>query len=101
MLLPEIKLERRLLTLKGIGGLTLGGGVGWLTGSHGLALDNLLSARLVLANGEIVSVSDHKNTDLFWAIRGGGPNFGIVTEFKYRVHKQGLVFSYVSSFCSM
>lgn len=81
-----------MLTSIGIGGLTLGGGVGWLTGCYGLALDNLLSARVALANGEIVSVSDDENADLFWAIRGGGANFGIVTEFKYRVHEQGPVF---------
>ncbi|GES63905.1 hypothetical protein ATETN484_0009059200 [Aspergillus terreus] len=76
----------------GIGGLTLGGGVGFLTGAHGLAADNLVSARMVLANGQVVTASDDENSDLFWAIRGAGPNFGIVTEFKYRVHKQGPVF---------
>lgn len=73
--------------------MTLGGGVGFLTGAHGLAADNLMSARMVLANSEIVNVSDEENRDLFWAIRGGGPNFGIVTQFKFRVHKQGPVFS--------
>jgi FAD/FMN-containing dehydrogenase len=78
--------------LPGIGGLTLGGGVGFLTGAHGLAVDNLVAARIVLANGEIVRTSDGENSDLFWAIRGGGPNFGIVTEFTYRVHEQGPVF---------
>ncbi|KAL4940985.1 hypothetical protein BDV06DRAFT_223587 [Aspergillus oleicola] len=76
----------------GIGGLTLGGGVGFLTGAHGLAADNLVSARMVLANGDKVSVSDDENSDLFWAIRGGGPNFGIVTEFKYKVFEQPHVF---------
>ena len=66
--------------------------MGWLTGCYGLALDNLISARVALANGEILSVSNDENTDLFWAIRGGGGNFGIVTEFKFRVYKQGPVF---------
>lgn len=82
--------------LVGIGGLTLGGGVGWLTGCHGLALDNLLSARVALANGEVVSVSDSENTDLFWAIRGAGASFGICTEFKFRVHEQGPIFMWVA-----
>ena len=98
ILLLDIKLKSRLIAFKGIGGLTLGGGVGFLTGCHSLTLDNLLSARLVLASGEIVSVSDDENTNLFWAIRGGGGNVRIVTEFKFRAYKQGPVFSYVSSF---
>ena len=68
--------------------------MGWLTGCHGLALDNMLSGRVALANGEIVNVSDTENTDLFWAIRGGGANFGICTEFKFRVFEQGPAFLY-------
>lgn len=91
-LLPDTGLDRSVNSLQGIGGLTLGGGVGFLTGAHGLAADNLVSARMVLANGQVVTASDDENSDLFWAIRGAGPNFGIVTEFKYRVHKQGPVF---------
>lgn len=78
--------------MPGIGGLTLGGGVGWLTGVHGLTIDNLLSARIAIANGEVVTASKEQNADLFWAIRGAGPNFGIVTEFTYRAHDQGPVF---------
>ncbi|TGO35292.1 hypothetical protein BHYA_0163g00070 [Botrytis hyacinthi] len=72
----------------GIAGLTLGGGSGPLTGRDGLVIDNLLSARVVIANGIVLNCSKDENSDLFWGIRGGGPNFGIVVEFTYRVHKQ-------------
>jgi len=64
----------------------LGGGHGWLQGKYGLMADNLISARLVLANATTVTVSSVENTDLFWALRGAGHNFGIVTEFEYRIH---------------
>lgn len=72
----------------GIGGLTLGGGYGFLTGRHGLVIDNLLEVELVLADGEVVTVSETENSDLFWAIRGAGSGFGVVTKFVYRAHEQ-------------
>jgi FAD/FMN-containing dehydrogenase len=70
----------------GIAGLTLGGGIAWLMGKHGMAVDNLLSAEVVLASGEVVTASEETNPDLFWALRGGGGNFGVVTSFEYRAH---------------
>jgi len=71
----------------GIGGLTLGGGTGYLTGQYGMTIDNLLSVKMVLADGTIVTVSDESNPDLFWGIRGGGSNFGVVTEFTYKIYE--------------
>lgn len=64
----------------------LGGGHGFLQGQYGLLADQLVSARLVTASGDIITVSDEQNADLFWALRGAGHNFGIVTEFEYRVY---------------
>jgi FAD/FMN-containing dehydrogenase len=71
----------------GIGGLTLGGGVGFLVRKHGLTIDNLLAAELVTADGQILQVDDEHHPDLFWAIRGGGGNFGVATRFRYRLHE--------------
>jgi FAD/FMN-containing dehydrogenase len=70
----------------GIAGLTLGGGFGWLQSAHGMTADNVISAQIVTADGEVLTASVEDNTDLFWAIRGGGGNFGIVTSFEYRLH---------------
>jgi hypothetical protein len=74
------------ISTTGVSGLTLGGGLGWLVRKHGLALDNLLSADIVTADGHLLEASETQNADLFWAIRGGGGNFGIVTSFEFRVH---------------
>jgi FAD/FMN-containing dehydrogenase len=70
----------------GIAGLTLGGGIGWLMGKHGLSCDNLLSVDIVTADGKLLHASASENADLFWGVRGGGGNFGVVTSFEYQLH---------------
>jgi FAD/FMN-containing dehydrogenase len=73
----------------GVAGLTLGGGIGHLIGLHGLTLDNLLSATVITADGGVVRASDDENRELFWALRGGGGNFGVVVDFAFRLHPVG------------
>ena len=75
----------------GIAGLTLGGGLGWLAGKYGLSCDNLVSVDLVTADGTLLIVSANENSDLFWGLRGGGGNFGVVTSFEYQLHPVGPV----------
>ncbi|MBE2269330.1 MAG: FAD-binding oxidoreductase [Anaerolinea sp.] len=76
----------------GIGGITVGGGVGYLVRKYGLTIDNLLAAEVVTADGEILHVDDHTYPDLFWAIRGGGGNFGVVTRFQFQLHPLATVY---------
>jgi FAD/FMN-containing dehydrogenase len=78
-----------VISTTGIAGLTLGGGLGWLHGKYGLAIDNLRSAQIVLADGRIVTASEHDNAHLFWAIRGGGGNFGVATSLEYNLRPVG------------
>jgi FAD/FMN-containing dehydrogenase len=78
-----------LISTTGIAGLTLGGGLGWTMGKFGLATDNLVSAEVVTADGRVLTATDEENPDLFWGLRGGGGNFGVVTSFQYRLHDIG------------
>ena len=78
-----------VVSTTGIAGLTLGGGIGWLMSKYGLALDNLVSVDLVLADGRVVTASNNDNADLFWGVRGGGGNFGVATSFEYGLHPVG------------
>jgi FAD/FMN-containing dehydrogenase len=78
-----------VVSTTGVAGLTLGGGLGWLMGKYGLALDNLRSVELVTATGEVLQASGSEHSDLFWAVRGGGGNFGVATSFEFQLHPVG------------
>ena len=86
-----------VISTTGIAGLTLGGGLGWLMGKYGMAIDNLESAEVVLADGRVVTAGAADDADLLWALQGGGGNFGVVTSFEYRAHPVDMVFGGIAA----
>jgi FAD/FMN-containing dehydrogenase len=88
-----------VVSTTGVGGLTSGGSMGWLRRKYGLCIDNLISARVVTATGKLLEVNEKENSDLFWAIRGGGGNFGIIASFTCMLHTVGPTVMPVVIFC--
>src|SRR5699024_9563854 len=87
-----------VVSTTGVGGFTLGGGIGWLSRAHGMTCDNVIGAELVIAGGEVLSVSESQHPDVLWGLRGGGGNFGVVTMFTLGLHRLDGVLAGVQSY---
>jgi len=90
-----------LISDTGVAGLTLSGGIGWLRSRYGLCIDNMLSVEIVTADGQVRRASETENSDLFWAVRGGGGNFGVITEFEFQLHPLGTEFMFCAPILSL